>query len=93
MKKKPLKTHFFLLLAGSIIFLMHFFASYESSGKGDRTLLEVWRIKNLLLGTAFYIVFATLVIGHGISDLGRESITDAESNMEVLDGVDAAGDP
>lgn len=82
MKKKPLRIHFFLLLVGSILFLLEFLTSYETGGRGDRTLLEVWRLKDLLRTTAFYIVFATLVIGHGISGSGRESITDTESNME-----------
>ena len=84
MKEKPPKTHFIVLVVGSVIFLMYFFASFESRGSGDLMLLNIWVIKDLLLSIAFYIVFASLVIGHGISSLIQESITeDAESNMEV----------
>jgi hypothetical protein len=48
---------------------------------------DIWSLKILLRMTSFYIVFAVLVIGHGVSGFGWESITHAQSNKEVSDSA------
>lgn len=79
-------VHFLLLLLGSVYFLNSLTETAVASGSGDRLLLEIWAIKRMLTIAAYYMVFATLVMAHGVS---RRSL---ESNPDVEPSVDARND-
>ncbi len=58
-------VHFVFLAIGSAAFLYWFFG-VKVLGGGDRTLLEVWALSHRLKILAYYAVFVSLVIGHGV---------------------------
>jgi hypothetical protein len=63
--KQP-KIHFYLLLLGSVFYLINLASISNIDGSGDRALLEIWALKGMLWATACYVIFASLVIAHGI---------------------------
>lgn len=62
---KRLNVHFVVLAVGSAAFLYEF-SETTVSGSGDRALLEIWALSRRLTLLAYYAVFATIVMGHGM---------------------------
>ena len=79
---KRTRVHCYFLVIGSVIYLIALAAEGDVNGSGDRTLLEIWALKRMLWVTAFYLVFAAVVIAHGLPGLRLPSITDDESGND-----------